>query len=155
MPSPPPRFLWTCAALLVLVACDDEVAPSAQPDAAAEASPSVDAIAPKIRCTAEELAANDKTDGGALEVVFSTGANPAQYTNRCATVKAGASVTFVGSFKQHPLEPAGGDSPNPIPYTAGEEAGGKLVVSLPTAGTFGYQCEFHPTLMYGAIKVIP
>jgi plastocyanin len=115
----------------------------------------VDAGQPPIRCTEAELAANDATDGGTLEITFERGANPKQYENRCATVKVGASVTFSGSFVQHPLEPAGGDSPNPIPYTAEDQPDDRLTVTMPMAGTFGYQCEFHPTLMFGAIRVVP
>lgn len=113
-----------------------------------------EAAAPAIRCTEAELAANDRTDGGTFEIGFELGANPKQYTNRCVTVKAGSSVTFAGSFEQHPLEAAGGDSPNPIPYTTVTPAGGKLVVTMPNAGTFGFRCEFHPSQMYGAIKVV-
>src|SRR4029079_7286453 len=79
-----------------------------------DSGPVVDAGPPPIRCTDEELAANDYTDGGTLEIKFLKTANPKQYENRCATVKVGASVTFTGSFLQHPLEAAGGDSPNPI-----------------------------------------
>jgi plastocyanin len=70
-------------------------------------------------------------------------------------VKVGATVTFSGSFVQHPLQAAGGDSPNPIPYTAANPPGGKLVVAMPTAGTFGFECEFHPKQMFGAIRVVP
>ncbi|MBX3208149.1 MAG: hypothetical protein KF764_24090 [Labilithrix sp.] len=115
----------------------------------------VDAGPPPIRCTDEELAANDKTDGGALVITFLNAANPRQYENRCATVKVGASVTFSGGFAQHPLQAAGGDSPNPIPYVAEDQPGDELVVTMPNAGTFGYECEFHPTLMFGAIRVVP
>jgi plastocyanin len=75
--------------------------------------------------------------------------------NRCATVKVGASVTFTGSFRQHPLEPAGGDTPNPIPSTETDPPTGRLVVVMTSPGTFGFQCTFHPTLMFGAIRVVP
>lgn len=114
-----------------------------------------------ITCTDAELAANDLSksdagaDGGGLEVTFPTLETPAQYTNRCATIKVGTTVTFTGAFDKHPLEPAGGDSPNPIPLTEATPAGGKLVVSFTKAGVFGYRCEFHPTVMFGAIKVVP
>jgi plastocyanin len=117
-------------------------------------TPSEDSGPPPIRCTAEELAANDRTvDGGTFQITFSTGANPSQYGNRCVTVKVGASVTFAGSFTQHPLQSAGGDSPNPIPFT--DQGGGPLTITMPTAGTFGFECAFHPKLMFGAIKVVP
>lgn len=115
----------------------------------------VDAATRPIRCTDEELSANDKTDGGALVVTFLDAANPKQYDSHCATVKVGASVTFSGSFRQHPLQAAGGDAPNPIPYTAEDQPGGELVVVMPTAGTFGYECAFHPVQMFGAIRVVP
>lgn len=115
----------------------------------------VDASPPPIRCTDAELSANDKTDGGALEITFLAGANPKQYENRCATVKVGATVTFSGSFTQHPLQAAGGDSPSPIPYTAEDQPDGRLVVTMSRAGTFGFECEFHPKQMFGAIRVLP
>jgi len=114
-----------------------------------------DAGPPPIRCTDEELAANDMTDGGVLEITFLKAANPKQYENNCATVKVGASVTFSGSFRQHPLQAAGGDDPNPIPYVTDDQPDDKLVVVMPNAGTFGYECEFHPVQMFGAIRVVP
>ncbi len=163
-----------CALVLVglVSACSEDATPATVADAGAEAAAdagkstddgghaghdagTVDAGPPPIRCTDEELAANDKTDGGALEVTFLTTANPKQYENRCATVKVGASLTFSGSFKQHPLQAAGGDSPNPIPYTADDQPDNKLVVVMPNAGTFGFECEFHPKQMFGAIRVVP
>ena len=120
-----------------------------------DAGGNVDAGPPPIRSSDEELAANDKTDGGALEITFLAAANPKQYENTCATVKVGASVTFSGGFRQHPLQAAGGDSPNPIPYVADDQPDDKLVVVMPNAGTFGYECEFHPKQMFGAIRVVP
>ncbi|MDF2697062.1 MAG: hypothetical protein K0S65_5445 [Labilithrix sp.] len=169
-------LVWSATAalatLVTLAACsgdDDDVVPG--PDSGADAGrdasatdsghtghdsgPVVDAGPPPIRCTDEELAANDFTDGGTLEIKFLKVANPKQYENRCATVKVGASVTFTGSFLQHPLEAAGGDTPNPIPYVTEDQPDDKLVVTMPNAGTFGFQCEFHPLLMFGAIRVVP
>lgn len=139
------------------------------PDASADATSGRDAGAPPpdpgagedagepppIRCTPEELAALDLSGGGELEITFEDGANPRQYTNRCATVKVGATVVFKGSFFQHPLQAAGGDTPSPIPYTASDPPGQTLSVTMSAPGIFGYECEFHPTLMYGAIKVVP
>ena len=168
-------YSFSCALVLMALAAacgdDDPAAPSStdggrEAASAAEGGTSdadhedhepgdVDAGPPPIRCTDEELAANDKTDGGALEITFLKGANPRQYDNNCATVKVGASVTFSGGFVQHPLEPAGGDSPNPIPYTNEDQPDDKLVITMTSAGTFGYQCEFHRANMFGAIRVVP
>ncbi|HVH48137.1 MAG TPA: hypothetical protein VM925_37645 [Labilithrix sp.] len=169
----PSFFVLPCALVLAsIAACDDATTNTTDagtpPDGGpGDASPSeheeheehdsgvVDSGPPPIRCTDAELAANDKTDGGALTITFLKGANPRQYENHCATVKAGASVTFSGSFRQHPLAPAGGDSPNPIPYTPTDQPNDELVVTMTSAGTFGYECEFHPTSMFGAIRVVP
>ena len=68
-------------------------------------------------------------------------------------IRAGQMVTFTeGSFAQHPLAAAGGDSPNPIPTTS---SGTSVDVTFPTAGLFGFHCMIHPTIMMGAIMVIP
>ena len=154
----------TFVAAGVLSACnDDSRTPPATPDAGSDAtgvtdatpSDRPDAATAPIRCSEAELAEGDRTDGGPLTIVFGTGANPKQYENRCLTVKAGTTVTFSGSFLQHPLEPAGGDSPSPIPYTAEDQPGGSLSVTMTRPGTFGFQCEFHRTSMFGAIRVVP
>lgn len=158
------RFLFVVALAVFCGCSSDDPAPPTGIDAGGASSSSsgtsgssspADSGAPALRCTAEELLANDKTDGGAFEITFASGANPRQYDNRCVTVRVGSSVTFAGSFRQHPLQPAGGDSPNPIPFVDQEPPGGKLTVTMPTIGTFGFECTFHPTLMFGAIKVVP
>jgi plastocyanin len=69
---------------------------------------------------------------------------------RCMTVKVGQKVTFAGSFSSHPLLSSDGDKPNPISTL--DPATGD--VTFPKAGTFGYVCGNHPS-MIGAIKVIP
>lgn len=139
--------------LFLLIGCSEATQkPPATPDAAATTPAPVDTSGP-IQCTEEELA---KVDGGtSLVITFNTGANPKQYEPNCATVKVFAVVTFKGSFKQHPLEPKGGDAPNPFPLTESDQQNNELKVTMTTAGTFGYRCEFHPTQMFGAIKVVP
>src|SRR5262249_22481930 len=137
-----------------LAACEDSPASTAGPmDAGNEGgalieSPAPDAAAPPIRCSDAELAATDLTDAGAdagtLEIKFNTAADPIQYTNHCATVRVGSSVSFSGSFAQHPLEPAGGDTPNAIPRTSSNPPNGTLEVVMSSPGIFGYECGFHP-----------
>lgn len=127
---------------------------SAPPDAAADA-PS----GPPIRCDQADF---DKTAGPGggdftafpgADITFPRTAAPAQYTNRCVKVKVGSDITFSGDFSLHPLEPAGGDTPSPIVRkSAGTD---DLTFKVPTAGTFGYQCELHPGSMNGAIQVVP
>ena len=163
-----------CAFVFVVACGDDDSGTTPIPDGGgAEASPdrsapddsgidTVDAR-PQIRCTQAELDQGDFTDagadsgadGGVVELVFNTGANPIQYTNHCTKLKVGSRVTFKGSFLQHPLEPAGGDEPSPIPVVDKDQPSGSIVVELPKAGTFGFQCAFHPLAMFGAIQVVP
>jgi len=90
-----------------------------------------------------------------IEITFPTGAAPAQYTNRCPKVKAGTTVTFKGSFFNHPLQPNGGDMASPIVLQNSDPDSGSIAVVMPTKGTYGYDCMFHPSLMFGAIQVVP
>jgi hypothetical protein len=157
---------WLVPTLPLFLACSADAKPTgggvvdAGPAGAADASPSPTATATNpiplpLRCSDAELAANDKTDGGALEIVFNTLADPIPYSNRCSTVKVGATVVFAGSFKQHPLEPAGGDVPSPIPQVSADTPDMRLRVPMTSAGTFGFECDFHPNQMNGAIRVVP
>ena len=45
--------------------------------------------------------------------------------------------------------------PTPIVLTSTDPDGGSVVVTLPAKGTYGYECMFHPSLMFGAIQVVP
>ena len=113
-------------------------------------------------CTQADFDAPASAKGGdytgqpGVTITFPTGSAPAQYTNRCAKVKVGATVTFTGSFADHPLEPNGGDTPTPIPMLQNTAPDGGVLSLKPAAkGTFGYECNFHPSLMFGAIQVVP
>jgi plastocyanin len=128
----------------------------AAPEAAADAPIDQATVLP-VRCSQAEFDAADNTGAaGPFAVTFPVAPGPAQYTNNCIKVKVGAVVNFTGSFLNHPLEPNGGNSPTPIPAsTAVDPPGGTLAVTMTTAGTFGYQCNFHPGTMFGAIQVVP
>jgi hypothetical protein len=67
---------------------------------------------------------------------------------RCLQVQAGQSVKWNSNdFEFHPLDPQGGDTPNPI---ANHQNG---LVVFPSTGIFGYVCGAHSS-MKGAIKVV-
>lgn len=83
---------------------------------------------------------------------FPTGVSAAQYTPNCLKVKAGQSVTWNGSFPNHPLMAFGGDSGNPITTT---NTGATKSFTFPAAGTYGFGCQFHSFAMFGAIQVVP
>ncbi len=159
---------------LAFYACagDDRAAPGPKPLADAAVPESVTDSAPADTGAAETgvkvggcsqadfdapAGANggDFTAQGNVDVTFPTGPAPAQYANRCAKVKVGSTVTFKGSFFSHPLEPNGGDSPTPILLTSSDPDSGSAVVTLPVKGTYGYECMFHPSIMFGAVQVVP
>jgi plastocyanin len=103
----------------------------------------------------------DYTSATSVAITFPTGGAPAQYTNRCIKVKVGTVVTFTGNFSAHPLEQNGGDTPTPIPTIQSTNPGtdggdmGSLPLTFGTAGTYGFECNFHPSIMFGAVEVVP
>jgi plastocyanin len=97
----------------------------------------------------------DFTAQANVDITFPTDPTPAQYNSRCAKVKVGSTVTFKGSFRDHPLQPNGGDSPTPIVRTTSDPDGGFVVVTFAVKGTYGYECMLHPLMMLGAVQVVP
>jgi plastocyanin len=184
MPSFMRRFLLLVASLalpVVLYACasDDDTPPgpknlggvdSSTPtdggvDSPAEtaADAPIDQATPNpLRCTQAQFDAPAGAAGGdhtavasPIPVTFPLVPDAAQYTKNCIKVKVGATVTFAGNFVDHPLEPNGGDVPTPIPVQSTEPDGGLVTITMTKAGTYGYQCDFHPSSMFGAIQVVP
>lgn len=88
------------------------------------------------------------TDGALRSLTWDFGI--ASSTQRCLTVKAGQSVTFLGDFDFHPLAASGGDTPSPIQ----NGANGQAVVTFANTGTYGYVCVNHGSML-GAIRVVP
>ena len=86
------------------------------------------------------------------DIAFPTGVGPVQYSPNCMKIKAGQSVTWNGAFANHPLIASGGDAGNPIPTTS---TGTTKAFAFPTAGTYGFACQFHGFSMFGAIQVVP
>jgi plastocyanin len=114
-----------------------------------------------IRCTQADFdkaagaGGGDFTSFPGVDISFPTGNTPMQYTNHCAKVKVGSTVTFSGSFANHPLGPSAGSPANtPIPSQSDDTDGGTLSFTVPNAGTFGFECQFHAS-MFGALEVVP
>lgn len=138
------------------------------PDADAATADEPDGFVPldPIPCTQAELDAvasatgGDFTAAGGVAVVFPVDGIPVQYTHHCVKVKVGDVVTFEGKFSSHPLGAFGGNVPSPITHTmidppAGASGKPELAVTMTTAGNYGYRCDFHPSMMFGAIQVVP
>jgi plastocyanin len=115
----------------------------------------------QVLCTQAEFdkvagpGGGDFTAFPGADITFPTDAIPAQYTNHCVKVKVGSKVTFAGSFTNHPLEPMGGDTPTPITAQSADTDGGAVSVTFTTQGKFGFQCNFHPNIMFGGVQVVP
>jgi plastocyanin len=93
----------------------------------------------------------DLTVGGAVITGPSSSA-PAQFSPNCVKIKAGHSVTWNVGFANHPLAASGGATPNPVlPTTYGTT----VTFAFPTPGVYGFHCVRHPTIMLGAVEVIP
>jgi plastocyanin len=82
---------------------------------------------------------------GDATITFPTTAAPAQYSPNCVKIKAGSKVTWNGDFSMHPLT---GSAPIMDTMT-----GMSASFTFPTAGTFAFNCQFHPSIMLGAVIV--
>jgi plastocyanin len=67
-------------------------------------------------------------------------------------IKAGQTVTWSGDFSDHPFEPMPAVPDDPIMDVT---SGTTTSVTFPDAGTFGFDCAMHPSIMHGAIEVVP
>ena len=90
------------------------------------------------------------SDARTIEWDFSIAQSP----SRCMTIKAGQTVTWqspgggAADLTTYPLEPSGGDTPNPI--TNIDAQTGR--VTFPKKGIFGYDSSNAPA-MTGAVEV--
>jgi len=100
-------------------------------------------------CSDAELDADDHLETGA-EIVASQ--SVAQYTPHCVRIRVGKTVRFTGPFERHPVS-GNGEPGNPIPKVSTGTDSGPITFTAP--GTFGFRCEDHPSVMFGAVKVVP
>lgn len=132
----------------------------------------VSAALPLVACgggssnTAEDLATSTGGDGAMSSFLVVESCKESDYVDartdatlrtitpwdtslglKCLHISKGQSVTWDGVPKAaHPLEPHGsGTTPTPITNTG--------TIAFPAAGTFGFDCSNHHTLMHGAIWV--
>ncbi len=131
--------MWACAAC----SCP------AHPDAGgADSGPPV---MPVNGCTAEDFAANDRRSEAASRVItFSSTATPGPYAPRCMIISGGQSVTWNGSFANHPLEQFGGDE---SVWIAPTNSGSTAMFAFPVTGVYGFRSARSPSTMQGAIWV--
>jgi plastocyanin len=121
----------------------DAVADTGAPDAPAT---------PVNGCGPTQFAASDHSAASDPRAIsFATTSTPVQFSPNCMSIKAGQTVTWNGDFTDHPLEPTTANT-NPIMDVT---SGTTTTVTFPAAGVFGYDCANHPSIMLGAIQVVP
>jgi plastocyanin len=153
------------AVILTAVACAACSSSSSSPTTDVDAStpedsgPAADtgspdaSVSPVNGCGPTQFAANDHSAANdPRAITFAPTATPMQFSPNCMSIKAGQSVTWTGDFTDHPFEPMPALDNDPImEVTSGTTA----TVTFPVAGTFGYDCANHPSIMLGAIQVVP
>lgn len=105
-------------------------------------------------------AQNDKNKP-IVQITFTSGVT--QYLPPCIVVSPGTNVVWTsadGTFAQHPLrggtvDDGGNKTPDPLSPISPQDAGSLLLLPMPTPGTYGFYCDFHPTAMRGAVFVEP
>src|SRR5262249_14601254 len=98
--------------------------------------------------------AEDHTGDASVTIQFSGH----QYSPPCIRIKAGSSVTWMGSFDNHPLNPGKVSAGTPHQDTTGPiqptSMGSSQTVMFPAAGTYPFYCGIHFSLgMMGAVFV--
>jgi len=131
---------------------DASTATDSAVDAAVDTGSPDASTAPVNGCGPTQFAANDHSAASDPRAIsFATTAAPVQFSPNCMSIKAGQTVTWNGDFTDHPLEPTTANS-NPIMDVV---SGTTASVTFPSPGVFGYDCANHPSIMLGAIQVVP
>ena len=111
-------------------------------------------------CAEADFAASAATAAGAVRLVQVPSApTPAPFTPRCMRVKVGQTVTFRGDLASHPLEfdvtLLGGPGTAKYTLSGPDGSAGENTVTVLNQGFVTYKCANHPTVMRGAVQVIP
>jgi hypothetical protein len=115
-------------------------------------------------CTAADFAANDRTADAAERVILAPdGPAPAQFSPHCMRVRASQTVTWKGDLSSHPISykliaaADGGFNDAATVATHGDADGGATqdTVQANDEMTIAFRCDEHPTIMFGAVDVVP
>lgn len=89
--------------------------------------------------------------GGDATIAFG-GAQGFAYSPKCAMVRVGQPVEFLGDFSLHPISETCG----PVDAIPHNTSGTTLTVTFTTSGLYGYRCDNHfADGMVGGIQVTP
>ena len=79
-------------------------------------------------------------------ISFPTGLAPSQYSPSTYTIQQGDTVTWTGAFANHPLVSGNGAWTTVM-------TGSSFTFQFNTAGSYAFNCQNHPTVMFGTITV--
>ena len=111
-------------------------------------------------CAEADFAASDETPAGAARLVqVPTAQAPSPFTPRCMRVKVGQTVTFRGDLASHPLDfdvtLLGGPGTAKYTLSGPDGSANENTVTVLNQGYVTYKCANHPTVMRGAVQVVP
>jgi plastocyanin len=142
--------------LMILAACGSDSAPPATDAPMSTIDAAVDApgVVTLNGCTA--AAAVDLTAAGATRTIVLT---DDVFTPKCSKIKVGQSVTWTGSFSDHPLAPGiirtGSVETQPGSPIPSVTNGTTRTVAFPAAGDWAFYCTDHSPAMSGVVYVVP
>jgi plastocyanin len=120
---------------------------------------SPDSGLPVNGCGENEFGANDHTAANDPRIVQGPpGVAPQQYVPNCIRIKAGQTVTFTGDNGHHPVDTFEVSGGMPFPILTGSQAsdaGTTFTVTVSDPGVVRFNCDVHPSIMSGAIEIVP
>ena len=130
-------------------------------DAGASDAPVDTGPGPINGCTPADFAANDHTAEADSRIIQApTDMIPLQFSPHCMRVKVDQLVTWQGDVADHPLDFAlGTDGPDAGSFTGtlgapdGSPDIDTIIAHQP--GSIAFKCSNHPTIMFGAVQVVP
>ena len=146
------------ALAVVVTACGDDGSSPIDAPIAIDAAVDAPADAPVARingCTRAQ--ATDATAAGANRMI--TLNDNDTYTPPCLRIRAGQTVTWIGDFDAHPLEPGivvpGDVEPQPGSPIVATSSGSAAQITFAATGEWGFFCPNHLPGMVGAVFVDP
>ena len=161
-----------CASLVSVAACSSG---SSSPAGGGDASSNdagivadgaldtgIDASPPN-GCSAADFAANDHTaDADARVIQGPTDATATQYTPHCMRIRVGQTVTWKSDFTHHPLDvkymadrDASADASTTVVIGGPDGSNDIETVTPGQTGLLLFNCDAHPTVMFGAVDIVP
>jgi plastocyanin len=114
-------------------------------------------------CSAADFAANDRTADDAERILRGPdGPAPAQFSPHCMRVRVGQTVAWTADLTSHSMSYVlvstvdGGFGDAATTFVLGGDGGHtEDTAQASEPMTISFTCSKHPTLMFGAVEVVP